>query len=396
MCPAGVDIPGYIALIKEGRNADAVRLIRKDNPFPTACALVCEHPCEARCRRNMVDDAINIRGLKRAAVDHAGEVPAPECAPSTGKRIAVIGGGPSGLSAAYYLSLMGYDVTVYEQRPKLGGMLRYGIPDYRLPQDILDKDIDHILSTGVKVFTDVSVGKDLSVTELQKQFDAVYVCIGAHADKKLGLEGEDSEGVISAVEMLRGIGEGHTPDFKDKNICVIGGGNVSMDATRTAIRLGAEYSDLCLPTTCRGHDSAAGRGRRMLSPRDAQILPLQAPEPHPGGRDRPSDRSLDRSRRTSVVRADRRRQADAGRLPDVPRGSPSHVMQWLLPSASGSRPHRLRHAGLPTRARRDRLPRAGADVAKHAPGVFAGGDCRNRTGNGDSCRSGRQGGRGQH
>lgn len=111
MCPAGVDIPGYIALIKEGRNADAVRLIRKDNPFPTACALVCEHPCEARCRRNMVDDAINIRGLKRAAVDHAGEVPAPECAPSTGKRIAVIGGGPSGLSAAYYLQLMGHQVT---------------------------------------------------------------------------------------------------------------------------------------------------------------------------------------------------------------------------------------------------------------------------------------------
>ena len=112
MCPAGVDIPGYIALVKAGRFADAVRLIRKDNPFPTACAYICEHPCESRCRRNMVDDAINIRGLKRAAVDRAGEVPQPVPTPSTGKRVAVVGGGPSGLSAAYYLSLMGHKVTV--------------------------------------------------------------------------------------------------------------------------------------------------------------------------------------------------------------------------------------------------------------------------------------------
>ena len=158
MCPAGVDIPGYIALIKEGRNADAVRLIRKDNPFPTACALVCEHPCEARCRRNMVDDAINIRGLKRAAVDHAGEVPAPECAPSTGKRIAVIGGGPSGLSAAYYLQLMGHQVTVYEKRSKLGGMLLYGIPSYRLPRERLQEDVDVILPTGVVAKTNTTIG----------------------------------------------------------------------------------------------------------------------------------------------------------------------------------------------------------------------------------------------
>ena len=114
LCPAGVDIPGYIALVRAGRYADAVRLIRKDNPFPTACGLVCEHPCEARCRRNMIDDAINIRGLKRYACEHAGEVPVPPCAEDTGKRVAVVGGGPGGLSAAYYLALMGHDVVVYE------------------------------------------------------------------------------------------------------------------------------------------------------------------------------------------------------------------------------------------------------------------------------------------
>ena len=123
LCPAGVDIPGYIALVHEGRYADAVRLIRKDNPFPTACALVCEHPCEARCRRNMIDSSINIRGMKLAAVDNAGEVPAPERMPSTGKRIAIIGGGPSGLSAAYYLQLMGHQTTVFEMHKHLGGML---------------------------------------------------------------------------------------------------------------------------------------------------------------------------------------------------------------------------------------------------------------------------------
>ena len=139
LCPAGVDVPGYMALIGEGRCADAVRLIRKDNPFPVACAYICEHPCEARCRRNMIDDAINIRGLKRYAVDTAGDVPQPPCAPPTGKKVAIIGGGPSGLSCAYYLALMGHKVTVFEEREKLGGMLRYGIPSYRFPREKLEK-----------------------------------------------------------------------------------------------------------------------------------------------------------------------------------------------------------------------------------------------------------------
>ena len=132
--PAGVDIPGYIALVAEGRYQDAVHLIRKDNPLPAVCGLICEHPCEVRCRRTMMDDPVNIRGLKRFAVDHAGEVPHPLPAASTGKKVAVIGGGPGGISAAYYLTLMGHQVTIFEQRKHLGGMLRYGIPNYRLPR----------------------------------------------------------------------------------------------------------------------------------------------------------------------------------------------------------------------------------------------------------------------
>lgn len=245
LCPAQVDIPGYIALVGEGRYADAIKLIRKDNPFPTACALICEHPCEARCRRNMIDAAINIRGLKRMAVDNApaNTVPVPEKAETTGKRIAIIGGGPSGLAAAYYLELMGHHAVVFEAKSKLGGMLRYGIPSYRFPRERLDQDIEAILSTGVEVHLNTKIGSgegEVPFNKLREEYDAVYIAIGAHEDKKVGIEGEDSKGVISAVEMLGSIGEEVMPDFKDKTVVVIGGGNVAMDCTRSAIRLGAK------------------------------------------------------------------------------------------------------------------------------------------------------------
>lgn len=241
VCPAHVDVPGYIALVKEGRNEDAVRLIRKDNPFPSVCGYVCEHPCEARCRRHMVDDAVNICGIKRYAVDHAGFIPVPKCAEPTGKKVAIVGGGPGGLTTAYFLTLMGHKTVVYEQRHKLGGMLRYGIPDYRLPQDVLDKDIQYILNTGVETVMDTSIGEDITMEEIKAQYDAVYISIGAHDDKKLGIKGEDSGNVVSAVHMLRSIGEGDIPDLQGKRVCVIGGGNVAMDATRTSLRLGASH-----------------------------------------------------------------------------------------------------------------------------------------------------------
>ncbi len=238
-CPAHVDIPGYIALINEGRYDDAVKLIRKDNPFPAACGMICEHPCEEHCRRTLVDDAINIRGLKRYAVEHESEIKAPKCAEPTGKKVAIIGGGPSGLTAAYFLSVMGHECTVFEQRDKLGGMLRYGIPSYRLPREILDREIEGLKLSGFKAYTNMSVGKDITLQELRDKYDAVYISIGAHTDNKIGIDGEDAEGVISAVEMLRGIGDGVMPDFKGQDIVVVGGGNVAMDVARSAIRLGA-------------------------------------------------------------------------------------------------------------------------------------------------------------
>lgn len=237
-CPADVDVPGYSALVKAGRYADAVRLIRKDNPFPTVCALICEHPCESRCRRNLVDAPVNIRGLKRFAVDNCGDVPVPENMESTGKKIAIIGGGPSGLTAAYFLTQMGHSCTVFEKRDKLGGMLRYGIPSYRLPRERLDWDIDAILSAGVEVKTGYDASTPEAIAEIG-QYDAVYMAIGSHAAKSIGIEGEDAEGVIPAVTMLRGIGDADLPYFVGKRVAVIGGGNVAMDVARTAKRLGA-------------------------------------------------------------------------------------------------------------------------------------------------------------
>ena len=276
LCPARVDIPGYIALVSQGRYADAVRLIRKDNPFPTACALICEHPCEARCRRNMIDDSINIRGLKRYAVDHSGVVPAPENAPSTGKRVAIVGGGPGGLSAAYYLQLMGHHAVIFEKQPKLGGMLRYGIPNYRLPRQRLEEDINVILSTGVEVHTGVSIGEQMSVADLRQEYDAVYIAIGAHTDKKVGIPGEDSKNVISAVEMLRNIGNDIMPDFAGKRVAVIGGGNVAMDVARSSVRLGAE--SVCVAYRRRKVDmTALPEEVEGAIAEGCEILELQAP-----------------------------------------------------------------------------------------------------------------------
>jgi NADPH-dependent glutamate synthase beta subunit-like oxidoreductase len=238
-CPAHIDVPGYITLVGERRYDDAIRLIRKDNPFPSACGYICEHPCETRCRRMLLDDAINIRGIKRFAADYSGVVPPPERLAATEKKIAVVGGGPSGLSAAYYLQLMGHSVTVYEKRARLGGMLRYGIPSYRFPKERLQYDLDAILATGIEVKLNTHIGKDITLEQLRADFDAVYIAIGAHTEKKLGIEGEDKKGVISAVELLRSIGDEIIPDFTGKQIVVVGGGNVAMDAARTAVRLGA-------------------------------------------------------------------------------------------------------------------------------------------------------------
>ena len=240
-CPAHVNVPGYISLVAAGDCAGAVAMVRKDNPWPTACALICEHPCEARCRRMLIDAPLNIRGIKKYAVDNApaDTVPVPARLPDTGRKIAVIGGGPSGMTCAYFLALMGHSVTVFEGRKKLGGMMRYGIPAYRFPRERIEEDIRAILSVGnIEVKLEHKVDDD-ELARIAEEYDAVYLAIGAQGGKSLNLEGVDAEGVMSAVQLLEMIGDDEYPDFTGKKVVVIGGGNVAMDCARTSVRAGA-------------------------------------------------------------------------------------------------------------------------------------------------------------
>lgn len=242
LCPAHVDVPAYVALAGAGDCAGAIKMVRKDNPFPTACAYVCEHPCENRCRRAIIDAPVNIRGLKKYAVDQvaADTVPTPAPAAPTGKKVAVVGGGPSGLTCAYFCALMGHEVHVFEMRKQLGGMMRYGIPAYRFPRQKLDADVRAILSTGNIVVHEQTKIDACAMKRLSAEYDAVYVAIGAQGGKTLKLDGADAEGVMSAVELLTKIGDDEYPDFSGKDVVVIGGGNVAMDCARTSVRAGAK------------------------------------------------------------------------------------------------------------------------------------------------------------
>ena len=243
LCPAHVDVPGYISLIHAEDYEGAVKKIREKNPFPTACAMVCEHPCERKCRRRIIDDAINIRGLKKYAVDmvSADKVDNPPRNVCTGKSIAVIGGGPSGLTAAYFLALMGHHVDIYEEHEKLGGMLRYGIPEYRLPKVRLDEDIKAILKAGdIDVKCCCKVGRDIDFDDIRTSHDAVYMGLGAQLGNRMPMEGADGGNVVPAADFLQLVANGSAPDLTGKRVVLIGGGNVAMDAARTAIRLKAK------------------------------------------------------------------------------------------------------------------------------------------------------------
>ncbi|MCF0103931.1 MAG: FAD-dependent oxidoreductase [Eggerthellaceae bacterium] len=253
-CPAGVDVPGYIKLVEEGCKLDAVKLVRHKNPFCYTCGMICDHPCEAVCRRKVVDDAINIRGIKKFActVKHTDYV--PKKAKSTGKNIAIIGGGPAGLTAAYYLALMGHSPLVFEAHAQLGGMLRYGIPAYRLPRKGLDEEIKFILDQGVNVKCKMTIDSD-ALAKIIDEYDATYLAIGDHCSAKLEIDGEDAPEVLSAVQILCTLGDAvDAPDnivaaqsledlkkqFGGKKIIVIGGGNVAMDCARSVRHLGAD------------------------------------------------------------------------------------------------------------------------------------------------------------
>jgi NADPH-dependent glutamate synthase beta subunit-like oxidoreductase len=240
-CPAGIDVPGYLRLISQGRNEEACELIMERAPFPGILGRVCSRPCEAACIRGMVNEPVSICAAKRYAADKAGELPAGvfEKKADTGHKVAVIGAGPAGLTAAFYLRKQGHHVTVFEARSKPGGMLRYGIPNYRLPEDVLDAEIERILSVGIELRTDWKLGDNLDPVQLKKEnYDAVFVAVGAQSSKKIPLEGSDLTDVLWGVDFMVRVGEGEAIDIKER-IVVIGGGSVAVDAALTALRLGA-------------------------------------------------------------------------------------------------------------------------------------------------------------
>ncbi|MFZ0725550.1 MAG: FAD-dependent oxidoreductase, partial [Desulfobacterales bacterium] len=241
-CPAGINVQGYVQLIGLGKYRQAVQLIMERLPLPGVLGRVCPHPCETRCRRAEIDTAVAIRDLKRFAADQVdlSELPLPDITERT-EKVAVIGSGPAGLTVAYYLRLKGYQITIFEALDVLGGMLRVGIPDYRLPPEVLDREIDHLLRHNIAVQTGKRLGRDFTLADLQRQgFDAVFLAIGAHLGLATGIAGEDEfEGVINAVEFLREVNLGSRRRPGDR-VVVVGGGNVAVDAARVVRRLGSE------------------------------------------------------------------------------------------------------------------------------------------------------------
>lgn len=240
-CPIGSRAQGYIALIAQGKFNEALRVIVEDNPLPSICGRVCQHPCEYNCKRNELDEPLAVAALKRAAIDYATEPP-ETIAPSESRpeKVAVIGSGPAGLTAASELVNLGYGVTIFEALSVLGGMMRIGIPEYRLPSNILDKDIQNIINRGVTVKTNTCFGKDITLESLTSDgYNAVFLAIGAQGSRKLGVEGENLDGVYPALKFLKEANLGHQVKLGEK-VVVIGGGNTAIDAARTAWRLGAK------------------------------------------------------------------------------------------------------------------------------------------------------------
>jgi len=245
-CPAGVDVPLYMDQVQRGDYIGAYRTVSRTNPFPSICGRACDHPCEPQCRRGELDEPLQIRLIKRIAADKTFEacgdaLPLPEQLPANGQKIAVIGSGPAGLSAAYFLARIGYGVTIFEALPVAGGMLTVGIPDYRLPREPLRREIARIVSLGVEIRTGVRVGDDLTLSDIREQgYRGVIIAAGAQGNPVLGIPGEDLAGVWSGIQFLRDVNLSNLFSLKGRRVTVLGGGNVAVDSARSALRLGAE------------------------------------------------------------------------------------------------------------------------------------------------------------
>ena len=241
-CPAGTDCQGYVGLIANGEYEEALKLIKKRIPLPAAIGRVCPHPCQTACRRSLVEDPIQIAYLKSFVADidiNSENAFVPELAELNGKTVSVIGGGPAGLTAAYFLRIKGYNVKIYDKMPKMGGMLRYGIPQYRLPKELLDKEIKLIEELGIEMINNKTLGVDFTIESLKAESDAVIVAVGAWKSSPMRVAGEELDGVYGGIDFLRRVIEGNAYNI-GKRVAVCGGGNTAMDACRTAVRLGAD------------------------------------------------------------------------------------------------------------------------------------------------------------
>jgi NADPH-dependent glutamate synthase beta subunit-like oxidoreductase len=240
-CPAGVDVPRYIRAVRDGKYDEAVAVLREKLPLPTVCADACFAPCEDACAYKQFGDPIAIRAIKRAAVDKGGDTwkERKRVSEKTGKKVAIVGSGPAGLTAAYYLVSKGHEVTVFDAFAKPGGTMRYGIPNYRLPEERLDKDIKDVLDWGVVFKGNTTIGKDITFDQLKKDYDAVFVASGANGSLTIALDGVEKSGVLWGWEFLRDVGSGQIFDLSG-DVIVVGGGNVAIDVALTAKRLGAD------------------------------------------------------------------------------------------------------------------------------------------------------------
>ncbi|MFO7839040.1 MAG: NAD(P)-binding protein [Desulfosalsimonadaceae bacterium] len=371
-CPAGIDVPTYLMLISQGRYAEAIEIIRRDNPFPWVCGLVCTHPCEFMCVRGRMDSPIAIMDLKGFAAEKAmsaREYENPEKMPDNGRKVCVIGAGPGGLTAAYYLALEGYQVTVIETLPVAGGMMIVGIPRYRLPREVIDREVNMIEELGVRIRLNTRLGTDVTVEELEAEgFEAFLLAIGAHGSYKLMIPGEeDFPQVLSAVDYLRrvSLGDHRRPG---KRIAVVGGGNVAIDAARTSLRLGCDEVSILYRRT---HDQMPAHDEEVVEAEEegVQFSYLTIPKEIVG----------ENGQLTGIVcmRAELSEPDDSGRQRPVPVEGSEHVLpvDVVIPAIG----QEVDSTGLDSFAevgwtRRNTLRVNTISMQTHQAGVFAVGD----------------------
>jgi len=362
-CPAGVDVPRYVRFIAEGKPAQAVAVIRERIPFPSVCGHVCIHPCETKCRRGELDEAIGIRVLKRFATEHdTGLWKAKSTvAPATGKRVAVIGSGPAGLTTAYYLAKLGHSVTVFEKLPEPGGMMRVGIPDYRLPKDLLGAEIEEIKAIGVDIRTNTAINSPESLFD--EGYNAIFLAIGAHQGISIGVEGEDNPEVIECAHFLRNVNLGKEVKLGAR-VAVIGGGNAAIDSARTALRLGAKEVTIVYRRT-RSEMPASSEEIEEALAEGVKLNFLAAPS-RIVSRDGKAELECIRMELGALDASGRRR-------PEPVRGSEFSTMFDNIIAAIGQRPEIPTQFGLSI-GRGNTIQVDPDTLATNKQGIFAGGD----------------------